>query len=118
MSSKFYHIDPVAKPRMTRRDRWCKRPCVLKYREFKDQVSKHGIELGGMVRVVFHVQMPKGWSNKKKRLMNDQPHRNRPDIDNFLKALFDATCKEDSHIWAVAAEKRWSYSGAIELRMK
>ena len=27
-------IDPVAKPRMTRSDRWKKRPCVVRYRVY------------------------------------------------------------------------------------
>ncbi len=30
------HIEPMGAPRMTQRDRWAKRPCVLRYHAFKD----------------------------------------------------------------------------------
>ena len=38
-----YKIKPVPKPRMTQRDAWDKRPCVLRYRAFKDEVRKWGV---------------------------------------------------------------------------
>ena len=34
------NIQPVAKPRMTRSDRWKKRPVVLKYWQFKDALKE------------------------------------------------------------------------------
>jgi len=29
---------PIPKPRQTRRDKWARRPCVLRYREWADQI--------------------------------------------------------------------------------
>jgi len=29
--------NPVGKPRMTRKDKWAQRPCVLRYREWADR---------------------------------------------------------------------------------
>ena len=39
-SSMSINIQPVAKPRMTRSDRWKKRPVVLKYWQFKDALKE------------------------------------------------------------------------------
>ena len=36
-----YNITPVAKPRMTKRDKWLKRSVVEKYWEFKRNIQKH-----------------------------------------------------------------------------
>ena len=33
-------ITPVAKPRQTRSDVWKKRPCVVKYRQFADDLRE------------------------------------------------------------------------------
>ena len=35
---KLINVAPVAKPRMTRRDRWAKRDIVVKYYNYKDTV--------------------------------------------------------------------------------
>jgi Holliday junction resolvase RusA-like endonuclease len=66
-------------------------------------------------RVIFHVPMPKSWSERKRIKMNTRPHRSRPDLDNYAKALFDALYSEDSHIADICLSKRWAYKGAIEI---
>ena len=58
--------------------------------------------------VIFLVPMPKSWSKKKKALMVGKPMQQRPDLDNYLKGLFDATHEEDSSIWKVTASKIWT----------
>jgi Holliday junction resolvase RusA-like endonuclease len=58
--------------------------------------------------------MPKSWSLKKKEVMNNKPHRQRPDLDNLLKALFDALCPDgDAHIWDGKVSKIWGFEGKI-----
>lgn len=37
-----YPIVPVPKPRMTQRDKWQKRPAVMRYRAFCDEVRAKG----------------------------------------------------------------------------
>lgn len=109
----MYPIVPVAKPRMTRSDKWKQRDCVMKYRAFKDECKLRNLEVSEQSDLTFVVPMPKSWSLKKKERMNGQPHQQRPDIDNYIKALFDAVCEEDSHIWHIKAKKIWGEDGLI-----
>jgi len=113
-------ITPVAKPRMTQQDKWMKRKCVVRYREFCNSLvlcaNTQKFELHSGMHYRFWVPMPGSWSKKKKREMEGQPHRSRPDLDNYMKSVWDALCKEDSHIWQIgSAEKRWSRLGCIEI---
>lgn len=115
MNWKRYEITPLGKPRMTQRDKWKQRPCVMRYRAFKDQCRAAGIELGEKVSVIFVLPMPKSWSKKKKDAMRDQPHQQKPDIDNLQKALFDAVLEDDSGIWSVNCSKFWGDKAFIEI---
>ena len=111
----IYPIEPCPKPRMTQRDRWKKRPCVLRYRAFKDKCRAHRVELPQPCRVVFHIPMPPSWKKHERADMDGLPHLQKPDLDNLLKGLADACLKDDSTIWNVHAEKRWSYAAGIEI---
>lgn len=110
-------IDPVAKPRMTRRDRWANRPVVAKYYKFCNTLrEKYGEQItAGQVRLEFQVPMPKSWSKKKKQLMNLQPHQQRPDIDNYAKAVLDALTDDDSHVYSLLATKHWAETGSVSI---
>ncbi len=113
-----YPFPPMAKPRMTRADSWKKRPIVLKYWDFKDNIKnwafQNNFRLGNEIYCVFHIPMPKSWSIKKKTQMIYADHQQRPDVDNLLKGLMDALLEEDSHIHTVYARKVWSDKGCIE----
>ncbi len=114
VTSKTYPITPVSKPRMTRSDKWKKRKCVLKYYEFKDQCNSHEMDIPESdASIVFVIPMSKSWSKKKRSEMNGQPHQQRPDVDNLLKAVFDAVHSEDCHIWDIRATKVWGEKGEI-----
>ena len=105
-------ITPVAKPRQTRSDVWKKRPCVLKYRQFADDlreaIGKAGFIVGNQLYMEFHIPMPKSWSKKKKGYMNGSAHQQRPDLDNYLKAWKDSVYEEDAIVWRVKASKLWT----------
>jgi Holliday junction resolvase RusA-like endonuclease len=119
------NIAPIAKPRMTRSDKWRKknhknpkyeiRACVETYYAFKDKIKKEskGFNLGDSYSILFCVPYPKSYSKKKKRELFLKPHKQRPDLDNFLKAINDSFCKEDSHIYKIKAKKIWSYKPYI-----
>ena len=107
-----YNITPLAKPRMTHRDRWAKRPCVTKYWAFKDECKAAGVTVMSGDIVTFYIPIPK---SRKKKIQPLTPHTQRPDIDNLLKALFDAVLPEDSHIHTITAIKVWDDTGAIEI---
>jgi len=113
----IYKINPVAKPRMTRSDRWKKRPAVVKYHAFKDECRLNNVQVPiAGASIIFNIQMPKSWSKNKKAMMSGQPHRQTPDLSNLLKALEDAIFLDDSCIWNYASlTKRWSYEGDIEI---
>jgi|TARA_R110000823_G_scaffold149486_1_gene280253 Holliday junction resolvase RusA-like endonuclease len=108
----------MAKPRMTQADSWKKRPIVLKYWEYKDDIKNWAVEsnfnLGNEIYCVFNIPMPPSWSKKKKEEMLGKNHQQRPDIDNLLKGLMDALLEEDSHIHTVYANKVWSDEGSID----
>ncbi len=83
----IYEIAPCPKPRMTQRDRWAKRPAVMRYRAFCDDVRAAGVMLYPCgLHITFIVPMPKSWSERKKCEMDGQPHQQRPDVDNYGKA--------------------------------
>lgn len=114
-----YDISPVPKPRMTQRDKWEKRPCVMRYRAFKDECRLCGVRVPeGGARVRFSIPMPKSWSKKKKSEMAGLPHQVRPDVDNLLKALLDAVYGDDSVVWDIRVTKIWGYHGRIEITKK
>lgn len=109
-------VNPVAKPRMTQRDRWKKRNCVLKYHAFKDELrlKLRGFDLPAYgYHLLFVIPMPKSWSQKKRRENNLQPHMPRPDRDNLEKAFLDAILEEDSGIWDGRITKVWGERGLI-----
>lgn len=110
---KEFNIIPVAKPRMTRRDKWKRRDCVLRYRVFCDEVRLDNITLEPGYHVTFVLPMPAGWSHKKREQMNGKPHQQKPDKDNLEKALPDACFTDDSHIWDGRVTKIWGKTGKI-----
>ena len=115
MSNIIIHIEPNTKPRMTRADKWKKRPCVLQYRAFCDELRlKTGsFKISDSYKIVFYLSMPKAWSQKKKDLMRGQAHRNTPDLDNLLKAVNDALLEQDKIIYNIEASKWWGDEGKI-----
>lgn len=102
---------------MTRSDVWKKRPAVVAYRAYGDELRLKlpNYQLPEDVKVVFYLPMPRSWSKKKREAMDLQPHKQRPDVDNLIKGLFDHLAEEDSYIWRVQATKLWAETGAIEL---
>ena len=120
MKKLVFNVEPCAKPRMTQRDKWAKRTCVMKYFGFKDQLNmeatKKGYKPSVPLSIVFILTMPKSWSKRKKEDMNGKPHKQVPDLDNLIKAFKDALLKQDSMIWQYGKmEKRWGCEGRIEV---
>jgi len=114
----IFPVVPMGKPRMTQRDRWAKRPPVLRYRAFKDELRIHVNRMphlkatlagGDVVRVswVAYFPMPKSWTKRERAAKAGQPHRSKPDRDNVDKAILDALFEEDSGIASGHLDKRW-----------
>jgi hypothetical protein len=120
-SKKEYEITPIAKPRMTRRDKWLEPPreCVRDYRNFCDACRFYQIyfPIQG-AHVTFILPMPESWSIKKKEETDGLPHQSKPDLDNLIKALGDAVFSDDAGIWDIHATKRWGFKGKIIIEEK
>ena len=114
------HSNPMAKPRMTRADRWKKRPCVVKYfiysGHIKWQVKNKNYVPSNELVMIFNISMPKSWSKKKKAKMFGQAHQQTPDIDNLEKGILDSLFINDMKVWKVCASKRWSDCGSIIIK--
>ena len=115
--SKQILIDPIAKPRMVKSDSWKKRPTVLRYWAYKDELQLKcklkNISITDQLHCEFIIKMPKSWSNKKKELMNGKPHKSKPDCDNMIKAVNDCLLIDDSAIYKISASKYWGHTGSI-----
>ena len=59
-----------------------------------------------------YFKIPKSWSKKKAENMLYEPHTQRPDLDNILKAISDGLNRiayaDDSQIYSFKCEKYWS----------
>ena len=111
MSRLIIKITPMGKPRMTQRDRWKKRPRVLRYNAFKDTLRLSTIgklpKDPSRLSWIAYLPIPASWPKKKKSEMAGKLHRQRPDRDNIDKAILDTLFKEDSGIASGMIEKRW-----------
>jgi len=98
---------------MTRSDVWKKRPCVLRYRAFRDEISLKSVVVNNGDAIIFALPMPNSWSKKKRAKMDGQPHQQTPDLDNLTKAILDAIYSSDAHIYKLTVSKYWAYYGSI-----
>ena len=109
---RVIEILPVAKPRMTRRDKWLNppRPAVAQYRAFADELRYllHGYEVPPVFDIIFYLPCPPSWSAKKRREMHGKPHQQKPDIDNIIKAWLDSLTVDDAYVYDVHAAKYWT----------
>lgn len=111
--SKVFHVKPMGKPRMTKRDRWKKRPVVERYWAFRDQMNlqRKGFQMPDMnYWIVAYIEIPKSYSKPKLRRNGQVPdtiHRQKPDKDNIEKAILDALLNEDSIVGDGRVTKLW-----------
>lgn len=99
-------ITPVAKPRMTRSDKWKKRDVVVRYISFAEELRlKYAEDLPNEIHLIFCLPIPESYSKKKRDSLHMTPHTKKPDLDNLVKSVLDAKCKNDSHINTIFAQK-------------
>lgn len=113
---------PIGKPRMTQRDKWATRDCVMRYRSWADKVrAMAGVlpatELIDRLDWVAYFEPPKSWSAKKQAAALGSLHRSKPDRDNIDKAVLDALFKSDSSIARGTIEKLWGEPSRLEIRI-
>lgn len=101
---------PIGKPRMTRRDKWAKRPCVMRYREWADKARACAPELPKApleVSWTAYFPFPASYSAKKREALKGQPHQLKSDRDNVDKALLDSLFEQDCTVSDGTLRKRW-----------
>ena len=109
-----YPIIPIAKPRMTRKDKWNPSNPAKRYFAYKRQLKRLGVSLPESgYHVVFVLPMPESWSKGKKKAYDGMPHQQTPDKDNLEKGLLDALFGRDEHIWDGRVTKVWGREGKI-----
>lgn len=109
-----FPIVPVPKPRMTSGRGTQHTPAAERYWAFKDEVRLRKLSLIPGDGVTFILPMPKSWSKRKKLAICGEPHMNKPDISNLLKALEDAIYEDDSGLWWYRGMmKVWGLEGRI-----
>lgn len=109
------HMVPVPKPRMSQRDAWEKRPAVLRYRAFCDEIRLKGAKLPHAYRAIFILPMPNAWPEDFKAEMDGRPALLKPDTSNLIKALEDALVKKDEALFCIGGLKFWGYAGRITI---
>ena len=104
---------PLGKPRMTQRDKWKKRPCVVAYRAWADiaRLSCPKLPPPEMITrldwtAVFAV-------NPGTEGQIGTQHREKPDRDNIDKAILDALFEDDSSIAYGTIRKEWGEQDGI-----
>lgn len=116
------HHKPMGAPRMTRRDKWLQRPCVMAYREFKDAINRdcppipHPHRILSLSWIAFFVPPP-SWSAKRRAAALGGLHRSKPDRDNIDKAILDALFAEDSAIALGTIEKRYGIEACVKIKI-
>jgi len=112
--------NPVGAPRMTVRDKWKKRPCVMRYREWKDLARRCAGVLPEANQILSlswtaYFEPAASWSRKRRLSAIGTIHRAKPDRDNIDKAVLDSLFKEDSGIGVGSIAKYWSGFARLEV---
>lgn len=117
---------PIGKPRMTQRDTWKKRPCVVRYRDWCDRVRaivKSNIPKTDDILELNWVacfRPTKSWLKKNKLTLAEAAgmiHRQTPDRDNIDKAVLDCLFNQDSGIGCGTIEKYWGIEDHIVIEI-
>lgn len=109
---------PPGKPRQTRRDKWAKRPRVMRYRVWCDYLRLVAGRLPpaeevGALNWTAYFRPPASWSKGRQIAVLGTLHRMKPDRDNIDKAVLDGLWPEserrggDSGIARGTLEKLW-----------
>ena len=116
---------PKGRPRFTRSGRVYTPKETLDYEKLvQQQIKLQRIKpVTGAVRLtlVIYREVPKGWSKKKKNAAIRGEHLpvTRPDLDNYLKVIMDASngllYKDDNQVVEILASKRYAKMPYVEI---
>jgi Holliday junction resolvase RusA-like endonuclease len=96
----------MGKPRMTQRDKWAKRDCVMAYREFADALRMvAGANLPPASRVKM-LDVHASFATADASLWG-KPYQQKPDADNIVKACTDPLWKDDQKLGELRVRRTW-----------
>lgn len=102
------NVVPMGKPRMTQRDKWQKRDCVVRYRAYADtirlQMPKNIPSGGVLLNWIAFLPIPK---SRRKEGLAGKLHDEKPDADNIDKGLSDILFEQDKSIPGGVKLKFW-----------
>ena len=105
------YLVPIGKPRMTQRDKYMKRPAVVRYRIFADALRDcmKDVDLSDVwsLTLKFWLPFPPSYSFKKREELKGKIHRQKIDIDNACKAVMDSLLEDDKGVAGLCAWKYW-----------
>ena len=114
------HVQPIPYARMTRFSKWNKQ--AKKYTQYKQfiqlMVKKEKFEPSNRLLINFYIPMAKSWTKKKLKKMLYSPHQQKPDLDNYVKAVLDSLFYDrggDHAVSEIRATKNWHDQGCIEI---
>ena len=121
----IFRVTPMGKPRMTRQDKFKKRPCVTKYRGWKDQINLMANLVAGLraalseeriysVSWIAYLPLPKS----KDQNLAGTMHQEKPDRDNIDKALLDALLQNDEGVALGSTQKFWDDGNGPRLEVE
>jgi Holliday junction resolvase RusA-like endonuclease len=115
--------DPIGAPRMTRRDKWAKRPVVVRFMAWRNALENVRRVLPNANRITSfswtaYFAPPATWSAKKRAEHLGKLHRSKPDRDNIDKALLDGLFAEDKGIAHGTIRKVWDATPRIEIEIQ
>ena len=122
-----FNINPVpaSRPRVSRWSTYYPK----KYTKFKKEMEALTSELETTlskkpvsVELEFGIMMPKSWSKKKRKELNNTYCSNNSDIDNYIKAILDSlngvVYVDDKQVVELFAKKIYSEEGYIQYKHK
>ncbi|TQN37435.1 hypothetical protein FHU33_4087 [Blastococcus colisei] len=114
-------VDPVAKSRQTRSDKWKQRPAVMRYRAYADELRLTVpvcYQFPANVELIYGISMPRSWSAKKKAEMDGQPHRQEPDTNNLTRRSRTSSAKRQLCLARARREavEQWSETDYLTIR--
>jgi Holliday junction resolvase RusA-like endonuclease len=121
-------VSPMGAVRMTKRGKWVSES-AQRYLAYKQQIGYQLRKAVGYptnkavgVKVTFFMPIPDSWSKKDRADKLGKHHTVKPDIDNLLKGLFDASnkivWKDDNLVVMCQASKIYSDNPRIELEVE
>ena len=111
-------IVPQSKPRLTHQGRFSQ--TAKRYYAYCDALralaTAQRYTPGETLSLTFVLPMPASWTKTQRRARNGQPHQQKPDLDNLIKAFKDALYQNDAIVYAYGMmQKMWGETGYIDI---